>query len=163
MQHRRTRTTVSAGLLVYRARDGTFEVFLVHPGGPYWARKDLGAWTIPKGERSPAEDLLAAARREFEEETGIAPAGDFIALGATDEPGGKRVHAWAVNGDFDPSMLRSNTFRIEWPPQSGRKREFPEVDRGGWFTLPEARRRILKGQLPLLDEFERVVSRKPLT
>jgi predicted NUDIX family NTP pyrophosphohydrolase len=152
---------VSAGLLLYRVRDDAIEVFLVHPGGPYWAGKDLGAWTIPKGESAPGEDLLATARREFEEETGCAPAGEVIPLGVADQPGGKRVHAWAVNGDCDPGALRSNMFRVEWPPRSGRQREFPEVDRGGWFTLREARRRILKGQLPLLDEFERVVSRQP--
>jgi predicted NUDIX family NTP pyrophosphohydrolase len=152
--------TTSAGLLLYRVRDGAVQVFLVHPGGPYWARKDLGAWTIPKGESAPGEDLLATARREFEEETGCAPAGAFIPLGAVDQPGGKRVHAWAVDGDCEPGALRSNTFSVEWPPGSGRQREFPEVDRGAWFTVPEARRRILKGQLPLLDEFERVVSRE---
>lgn len=149
----------SAGLLMCRAQGNTIEVFLVHPGGPYWAHKDLGVWTIPKGKCLPGEDPLTAARREYEEETGVAPAGHFTALGIVKQPGGKRVRAWAFKGDCDPAALRSNTFKMEWPPGSGRRQEFPEIDRGGWFALDEARRRILKGQAPLLDELERVLSR----
>jgi predicted NUDIX family NTP pyrophosphohydrolase len=151
-------TKISAGLLMYRVRDSTLEVFLVHPGGPYWAHRDLGAWTIPKGECRPGEDLLTAARREFEEETGVAPTGEFVTLGTAKQPGEKRVHAWAFEGDCDPAALLSNTFRMEWPPRSGRQREFPEIDRGGWFSLDEARKRIQTGQACLLDELARVVS-----
>ena len=128
------------------------EVLLVHPGGPLWARKDEGAWSIPKGEMEEGEDPLAAARREFAEETGAAPEGEFAALQPVKQPGGKLVYAWAIRGDFDPASLRCNTFSMEWPPRSGRRREFPEVDRAQWFPLAEARRKILKGQAPLLDQ-----------
>ena len=155
----RTMGNVSAGLLMYRKRAGILEVLLVHPGGPYWAKKDLGAWTIPKGECSGNEDLLACARREFEEETGLVPAGSFIPLAAITQPSGKTVHAWAIEGDCDPAMLRSNTFAMEWPPRSGRRQEFPELDRAAWYRLDEARQRILKSQSQLLDEFERLLSR----
>lgn len=141
----------SAGLLVYRGTADVLEVFLVHPGGPFWARKDLGAWSIPKGEISPDEDPLPAARREFEEETGSAVEGPTLALGEIRQAGGKRVQAWAVRGDLDASQVRSNTFEIEWPPRSGRMRAFPEVDRAAWFAIDEARRRILPSQAPLLD------------
>jgi predicted NUDIX family NTP pyrophosphohydrolase len=141
----------SAGLLVFRRRGGGLEVLLVHPGGPLWARRDLGAWSIPKGEIEAGEDPLAAARREVEEETGLRAAGPFSALGEIRQPGGKRVLAWAMPGDFDPAALRSIAFELEWPPRSGRRQSFPEVDRAAWFPLAEARRRILPAQAPLLD------------
>jgi predicted NUDIX family NTP pyrophosphohydrolase len=147
--------TTSAGLLLYRTTSGHPEVLLVHPGGPYWARKDEGAWSIPKGELEEGEAPLAAARREFAEETGIALEGDPIELGVVRQPGGKVVHAWAVEGDLDPASVRSDTFRIEWPPGSGKQREFPEVDRAAWFTIEAAGRKILKGQVPFLAELQR--------
>lgn len=125
-------------------------MLLVHPGGPFWARKDFGAWSIAKGECAPGEDLLDAARREFAEETGYRPAGDFISLASCRQPGGKRVVAWAIETDWDPSGLVSNTFALEWPPGSGRIRDYPEVDRAAWFGLDEAERRLLPGQRPLL-------------
>ena len=142
----------SAGLLVYRIRDAVMEVLLVHPGGPYWKHKDEGAWSIPKGELLPGEDPLAAARREFLEETGIAVEGELRALKPLRQSGGKIVHAWAVESDLDPATIVSNTFEIEWPPKSGRLQSFPEIDRGEWFALSEATRRILRGQVPLLVE-----------
>jgi len=141
----------SAGLLRYRRRNSQIEVFLVHPGGPYWAKKDLGAWSIPKGEYLESEHPLEAAKREFAEETGFAPPGDFVPLGESKQPGGKIVTAWALEGDCDPEKLRSNTFSMEWPPRSGRKVEFPEVDRGGWFAIEEARERLLPGLPIYLD------------
>jgi predicted NUDIX family NTP pyrophosphohydrolase len=144
--------TSSAGLLLYRIRHAAIEVLLVHPGGPYWKPKDDGAWSIPKGEMSPAEDPLVAARREFFEETGVAIEGDLRVLKPIRQPGGKIVHAWAVEGDLDPTTIVSNTFEIEWPPRSGRLQSFPEIDRAAWFALPEARRKILRGQVPLLEE-----------
>ena len=135
------------------------EVLLVHPGGPYWARKDEGAWGIPKGTYGPGEDPLAAARREFAEETGAPPpAGGAIALGAFRQSAAKIVDAWAVEGDFDPATLRSNTFAMEWPPRSGRMRDVPEVDRAGWFAPEEAARKILKGQRPILEALLRHLS-----
>lgn len=127
-------------------------MFLVHPGGPFWARKDLGAWSIPKGEPAPGEDPLAAALREFEEETGHRPSGDPLPLTPVRQAGGKVVHAWALEGDLDPARLVSNRFTMEWPRGSGRMAEFPEVDRGAWFSLEEAERKILSGQAPLLRE-----------
>ena len=141
----------SAGLLVFRRRGGEIEVFLVHPGGPFWAKKDAGAWTIPKGEIAPGEDALACARREFREETGQGIDGDFLALGDIRQAGGKIVTAWAVAGDVDAERIVSNSFELEWPPRSGRKRSFPEVDRAQWFPLDEAKRRINKGQAELLE------------
>lgn len=150
----------SAGLLLFRESHGAIEVLLVHPGGPFWARKDAGAWSIPKGEFDAGEEPLTAARREFEEETGQAVAGEFIALQPVRQPSGKIVHAWAVRADFDPARLRSNTFTIEWPPKSGRSREFPEVDRAAWFTLDEARKKIQPGQRPLLDQLEALLRRE---
>lgn len=150
----------SAGIVLYRTRAGRLEVLLVHPGGPFWARKDDGVWSIPKGEFEAGEDALAAARREFEEETGAAPpAAEAIALGPVRQPGGKLVYAWAVRGDFDPAALRSNTFTLEWPPRSGRRREFPEVDRAAWFGLEEARRKLGAGQVELIGELEAKVGR----
>jgi predicted NUDIX family NTP pyrophosphohydrolase len=139
----------SAGILLYRRVASGLEVFLIHPGGPFWARKDL--WSIPKGEYSPDEEPLAAARREFEEETGLAVDGDFLPLGVIRQPSGKQVTAWALEGDFDPASLVSNTCQVEWPPRSGRQIEIPEADRGGWFSLEAARLRIFRGQEALLD------------
>jgi|SRR5271165_4274390 len=147
----------SAGLLLFR-QGALLEVLLVHPGGPFWAKKDDGAWSIPKGEFADDEDALAAATREFEEEVGARPEGTFMPLEPIKQPGGKTVFAWAVRSDFDPSSLKSNTFSMEWPPRSGRKREFPEVDRAAWFELESARRKILKGQEPLLDQLLRHVA-----
>ncbi len=149
---------VSAGLLMFRIRDGGLQVLLVHPGGPFWARKDLGAWTIPKGELAPGEDALDAARREFEEETGFRPEGRFRPLGNVKQRSGKIVHAWAFEGDCDPAALRSNTIRVAGPPGSGGWRTFPEVDRGEFFGLQEARRRIKPAQVALLDTLERLES-----
>jgi predicted NUDIX family NTP pyrophosphohydrolase len=143
--------TNSAGILLYRKNVGGLEVLLVHPGGPFWERKDLGAWSIPKGEPQEGEDLLTAARREFLEETGLSATGPAIPLGCVRQSGGKLVHAWAIRGDVDPSKLRSNTFEIEWPPGSKTRRRFPEVDKAAWFTLAEARRRILSAQAAFLD------------
>jgi predicted NUDIX family NTP pyrophosphohydrolase len=142
----------SAGILMYRLRNSTMEVFLVHPGGPYWAKKDLGAWSIPKGELSEGEDRLNAAKREFQEETGFPPEGNFIALTPIKQPGGKVVYAWAVRGDCDAKTLVSNTFSMEWPPRSGKRQEFPEVDRAEWFTMAVAKEKILKGQVGFLEE-----------
>ncbi|HEV7508047.1 MAG TPA: NUDIX domain-containing protein [Thermoanaerobaculia bacterium] len=142
----------SAGLLLYRLREGRLEVFLVHPGGPFWARKDLGAWSIPKGEFTEPEEPLAAAVREFREETGATIEGSFLPLSPRKQPGGKIVHAWAVEGELDPRQIQSNTFLLEWPRGSGRQKEFPEVDRAEWFGIPEAKRRILAGQLGFLDD-----------
>ena len=142
---------LSAGLLMFRRRELGVEVFLVHPGGPIWRKKDVGAWSIPKGEVLAGEDDLAAARREFEEETGIKPAGQFVSLGEIKQPSGKVVIAWAFEGDGKPA-IHSNTFSMEWPPKSGRTREFPEVDRAEWFSLNDARDRIHRGQIGFLDE-----------
>lgn len=141
----------SAGVLVYRRSAGALEVLLVHPGGPFWAKKDAGAWSIPKGELDDDEEPLEAAKRELFEETGLRPDGEFIALGSLKQRGGKTVHAWAVEGDFDVARLASHTFCMEWPPRSGRMREFPEVDRAEWLPLPSARQKILAGQNAFLD------------
>lgn len=141
----------SAGILLYRRRHGGVEVLLVHPGGPFWAGKDEGAWSIPKGAYHPGEEPLAAARREFAEETGAQLEGEFVALGAFRQSAVKTVDAWAVEGDFDPAGLRSNTFAMQWPPRSGRVGEFPEVDRAEWFAPAAAARKILKGQRPILQ------------
>lgn len=145
----------SAGLLPFREGPSGLEVLLVHPGGPFWAAKDDGAWSIPKGEIADDEDPLAAARREFEEETGFVAGDDMRPLTPIRLPSGKVVHAWAVRGDADPAALESNTFSMEWPPRSGRHQEFPEVDRAAWLSIAEAKRKITKGQLPLLLELER--------
>ena len=148
----------SAGLLLYRRVDGDFEVLLVHPGGPYWARKDEGAWSVPKGEYDPGEDPHEVARREFEEELGVAPP-DAAAepLGEIRQSGGKVVTAWAQRGDLDVTDVHSNTFEMEWPPRSGRMQEFPEVDTAAWFAIEEARRKLNRGQLPFLDRLIGVV------
>jgi predicted NUDIX family NTP pyrophosphohydrolase len=142
----------SAGILVFRDGPHGREVLLVHPGGPFWAKKDDGAWTIPKGELGDGEDPLLAARREFEEEMGEPIDGDFQPLGEITQAGGKRVMGWAVRGQFDPAALRSNTFTIEWPPKSGRQRAFPEVDRAAWFDAATARRKIIQSQTPFIDQ-----------
>jgi predicted NUDIX family NTP pyrophosphohydrolase len=136
---------------MFRRRNSEVEVFLVHPGGPLWSKKDLGAWSIPKGEYLDREEPLQVAKREFEEETGFAPQGSFIALGDLKQLGGKIVTAWAFEGDCDPDKLRSNTFMLEWPPRSGRQIEVPEVDRGGWYSIEDGRRRLLPGQQAFLD------------
>lgn len=150
----------SAGILCYRSRDGALEVLLVHPGGPLWAAKDAGAWSIPKGEIDPGEDPLAAARREFEEETGMCVAGTFTRLPPRVLKSGKTVHAWAVEADFDPARMSSTTFMMEWPPRSGRVQAFPEVDRHAWFGLAEAFDRINEGQRPLLADLLEVAQRR---
>jgi predicted NUDIX family NTP pyrophosphohydrolase len=147
----------SAGILMYRRSGPALELLLVHPGGPFWKSKDLGAWSIPKGEYSEGEDALAVARREFEEETGARPRGDCLALGEVVQPGRKIVTAFALAGDFDPATLRSNTFELEWPPKSGRKASFPEVDRAQWFTPAAARQKILKGQSELIDRLLKAI------
>jgi predicted NUDIX family NTP pyrophosphohydrolase len=149
----------SAGILMYRLRNSTLEVFLVHPGGPYWAKKDLGAWSIPKGEISEGEDLLSAAKREFQEETGFLPEENFVALKPIKQPGGKLVHAWAVKDDCDAKTMVSNTFSMEWPPRSGKYQEFPEVDRAEWFTMDLAKEKILKGQVGLLEELSQTIEK----
>lgn len=145
----------SAGLLMYRFVESKLEVFLVHPGGPFWARKDAGAWSIPKGEYDEDEDAVEAAKREFREETGFSVPGELIPLSPLKQRSGKVISAWAVEGDCDPSSIRSNTFSVEWPPRSGKRRDFPEVDRAGWFSLPEGEQKILPGQRPFLSELLR--------
>lgn len=147
----------SAGILMYRFVHGQLQVLLVHPGGPFWRSRDLGSWSIPKGEYEPPEDPLTAAIREFEEETGTAPSGEFVALTPLRQPSTKTISAWALQGDLDPSSLRSNTFTAEWPPRSGKTQEFPEVDRAEWFDIGDAENRILKGQLPFLHELVRIL------
>jgi predicted NUDIX family NTP pyrophosphohydrolase len=143
----------SAALLVYRHGPGGLQVFLVHPGGPFWAKKDFGAWSIPKGEFDEGEDGLVAAEREFFEEVGQRiDGGTVITLTPVKQKGGKVVHTWAVEGEVDETAITSNEFEMEWPPKSGRKARFPEVDRGQWFSVAEARRRVLSGQVPILDE-----------
>ena len=141
----------SAGLLLYQRRAAGVEVFLVHPGGPFWAKKDLGAWGVPKGEYEPGEDPLEAARREFTEETGFTAEGDFLELGTLQQRGGKLVIAWAVEGDCDPARLNSNTCEIEWPPRSRKRITIPDVDRGQWFTLKQAREFMREDQHVLLE------------
>jgi predicted NUDIX family NTP pyrophosphohydrolase len=141
----------SAGLLIYRRSGDEIEVLLVHPGGPFWAKKDIGAWSIPKGEYLEHEEPLAAAKREFHEETGFIAEGSFLHLGDVRQVGGKIVTAWAFEGNYDPAALRSNTFTLEWPPRSGLQIQVPEVDRAGWFTIDEARVRLNPRQTPFLD------------
>ena len=150
----------SAGLLLFRVREGRLEVLLAHPGGPFWSRRDAASWTIPKGLVEPGEDTLTAARREFAEETGHAPEGEPIPLQPLKQPSRKVIHAWAIEGDWDPATLRSNTFEMEWPPRSGRMGTFPEVDRAAWFAIDEARAKLLPGQVPFLDQLQaRVAAR----
>lgn len=145
----------SAGLVMFRRVGDSFEVLLVHPGGPLWRNKDVGAWTIPKGEYRENEDPLAAARREFEEETGVRPTGPFIRLTPVTQRGGKTVHAWAFEGDCDPAAIRSNTFEMEWPPRSGRTQLFPEVDRAEFSSIDQALKRINPAQASFLNELSR--------
>lgn len=148
---------VSAGILLYRRREGRLEVFLVHPGGPFWAKKDAGAWSIPKGEAVPGDDLLACARREFAEETSTALAGEPAALTPVRQAGGKTVHAFVLEGDIDAERIESNSFELEWPPRSGRRQRFPEVDRAAWFDLATARGKLNQGQLGLLAQLEQLI------
>jgi predicted NUDIX family NTP pyrophosphohydrolase len=152
---------ISAGILVYRVTPRGLEVFLVHPGGPFWAKRDLGAWSIPKGEVEEGAGLLETAKREFREETGFPIDGDFIELTPLRQPSGKLIHAWAINGEVDASRVNSNTFSMEWPPRSGKQQEFPEVDRGQWFALPEAFERLLPGQRGFLVELVQKVGVRP--
>jgi predicted NUDIX family NTP pyrophosphohydrolase len=147
----------SAGLLMYRRRRGVIEVFLVHPGGPFWEKKDAGSWSIPKGEYLPGEDPLEAAKREFQEETGVKASGEFIALTPRNQPSGKIISAWAFEGDCNASAIKSNTFLMEWPPRSGRQQEFQEVDRAGWFSVPVAKEKIIRGQSGFLEELTQIL------
>lgn len=148
----------SAGLLLHRGRGDDVEVLLGHMGGPFWAKKDAAAWSLPKGELDPDEEPEHAARREFEEELGLpAPSGEYVPLGEVKQSGGKVVTAWAVEADLDPASVVPGTFSMEWPPRSGRQQEFPEVDRVSWFTIAEAREKLLKGQLPFLDRLLELV------
>ena len=148
----------SAGLLMFRRNCGELQVFLVHPGGPFWAGKDAGSWTVPKGEYVDGEEPLDAAKREFTEETGFVAEGEFIDIGNVRQTSGKIVNAWAFEGDCDPRKLKSNFCEIEWPPRSGKKMEIPEVDRGAWFSLEEAREKILKSQEGFLDVLGQKIS-----
>jgi len=148
----------SAGILLYRRSKDELEIFLVHPGGPFWAKKDLGAWTIPKGEYTENEEPLNAAIREFQEETGFSVSGEFLSLGTVRQLSGKVVSAWAVEGDCDPEKLISNTCEIDWPPRSGKKLEIPEVDRGAWFTIEQARESMLSSQTPFLDTLTQLLA-----
>ena len=150
----------SAGLLLYRRRNQQLEVFLVHPGGPFWAKKDLTSWSLPKGEYADIEDPLTVAKREFEEETGSVIDGTFLDLQQHQQAGGKIVSIWAIEGDCDPAKMRSNTFQMEWPPRSGKITEFPEVDRWEWFSLEEAVKRILPGQSIFLERLRQALDRQ---
>lgn len=150
----------SAGILLYQRRAAEIFVLLVHPGGPFWAKKDLGAWSIPKGEYAPGDDSLAAALREFEEELGVLPEGEPELLGELVQRGGKHVVAFALQGDLDIASVRSNLFEVEWPPRSGRMQSFPEIDRAGWFPLETARAKLLPSQLPFLDRLAELVSER---
>jgi predicted NUDIX family NTP pyrophosphohydrolase len=145
----------SAGILAFRLGEGALEVLLIHPGGPFWAKKDAGSWSIPKGLYTDDEEALVAAKREFEEKTGLKPVGEFIEFGALKQPSGKTISAWAIENDFDISAFKSNTISMEWPPRSGRMQEFPEADRAQWLGVAEARRKITKGQVPIVDALER--------
>jgi predicted NUDIX family NTP pyrophosphohydrolase len=158
MDQPKRRARLSAGILLFREREGRPEVLLGHPGGPFFAKKDEGSWTLLKGEADPDEELRAVARREFAEETGHqAPDGTMLELGEIRQKGGKTVVAWALAGDLDPATARSNTFEMEWPPRSGRRRAFPEIDRVEWFDLETARAKILPAQAAFLDRFERLM------
>jgi len=145
---------------MYRIRDEAIQVLLAHPGGPYFVNKDDGHWSIPKGEPGPDEDLFHTAQREFEEETGLKPAGPFVALQPVKQKGGKLVHAWAFQGDCDPATIRSNTFAMEWPPRSGQQQAFPEIDRAEFFDLETARRKVKAAQVGLIDELEMILNKK---
>lgn len=147
----------SAGLLMYRLMDGEPQVLLAHPGGPFWRAKDDGAWTLPKGEYELPEEPLDAARREFTEETGGEASPPFLPLGEVVQKSGKRIQAWAFAGEFDPAQLRCNMFEMEWPPRSGRRQSYPEIDRVEWFTLVDARRKMIAAQIPLLERLEAAI------
>jgi predicted NUDIX family NTP pyrophosphohydrolase len=149
----------SAGLLLYREKQGALQVFLVHPGGPFWAGKDDGSWSIPKGELADSEDPLEAAKREFREETSLPVSGEYLPLEPVRQAGGKIVYAWAVRSDVDPDRVKSNTFSLEWPKGSGKMRTFPEIDRGGWFPLDLAKKKILRAQRSFLDQLAAAASR----
>ena len=150
---------VSAGVLLFRRTSGSLEVLLVHPGGPFWSKKDDGAWFLPKGEIEPDEEPLACAKREFREELGHEPpAGEYKSLGDVKNKSGKKIFAWAVEGDFEPALLVSNTFRLEWPPRSGIEQDFPEVDRASFFSGEEARRKVHPAELPLLERLEQILA-----
>lgn len=146
-----SRKLQSAGLILFRGRAADLEVLLGYPGGPFWQNKDDGAWSMPKGLIGADEAPLSAARREFAEETGYLRDGDFLPLGEALQPGSKLIKAWAIEGDWDPALIQSNTFEIEWPPRSGHRRTFPEIDRAAWFGIADARRKILKGQIVFVD------------
>lgn len=148
----------SAGILMYKYSSSRVEVFLVHPGGPFWKSKDIGSWSIPKGEFGDNEEALEAAKREMQEETGIQIEGNFIALNPVKQKSGKIIYAWAVEGDFDPEQIVSNYFEMEWPPRSGKKASFPEIDRAAWFGIEEAKKKIVTGQIPLLEELSASLS-----
>jgi predicted NUDIX family NTP pyrophosphohydrolase len=149
---------VSAGLIMFRRRNANVEVLLVHLGGPFWAKKDAGAWFIPKGEINPDEDELAAAQREFEEETGLQPTQPFLSLGHVKHKSGKKVTAWAFEGDCDPAVLRSNTFEVEWPPRSGNTRQFPEIDRAAFFTIDQAREKMHPTEFEFLPRLTKLLA-----
>ena len=149
----------SAGILLYRKQDNQLQIFLVHPGGPFFKNKDLGAWSIPKGEFLDNEDALSAAKREFEEETGSAVEGKFTPLNPVTLKSGKKIQAWAIEGNLDHEKVSSNTFEIEWPPKSGKKQSFPEVDRGGWFISAEAKLKVNPAQVDLIEELEKIINR----
>jgi predicted NUDIX family NTP pyrophosphohydrolase len=151
---------ISAGLLMYRVREGELEILLVHPGGPFWRTKDDGAWFIPKGEINPGEDHLAGAKREFEEETGLKPEGPFLPLGSVKQKSGKTVFAWTFAGDCDPALLKSNTFTMEWPPKSGLQQEFPEVDRADFFTLAQAKQKMHPVEFPFVASLQKLLATK---
>ncbi|MCI0632138.1 MAG: NUDIX domain-containing protein [Phycisphaerales bacterium] len=153
----------SAGLLLYRLKDGQLQVLLVHPGGPFWQNKDLGAWTIPKGEIHAGENEIDAAKREFQEETGIVPSGPYLPLGNIRQKSGKIVHAWAFEGDCDPTSVTSNTFAMEWPAKSGINHEFPEVDRAEFFAIDQARSKINPAQIALLDSLVGAIDRNSMS
>lgn len=147
----------SAGLILFRTQNERLEVLLVHPGGPFWSKKDDGAWFIPKGELAEGEEPLAAAKREFEEETGLEPEGDFLPLGTVKQKSGKKIHAWAFAGACNPDTLKSNTFTIEWPPKSGKMRDFPEIDRAGFFTVAQAKAKMHPVEFPLLVRLQELL------
>lgn len=150
----------SAGILLFRFKDDKLEVMLVHPGGPFWARKDQGAWSIPKGLFDDTENALHAAKREFNEETGLEADGAFVELGEVKQPGGKIVHAWALEKDLDVTEIKSNSFTMEWPKNSGKMREYPEIDKAGWFGLDEARTKLLEGQVAFLDRLANAIAKR---
>jgi len=150
----------SAGMILFRVREDELEVLLVHPGGPFWKKKDEGAWFVPKGEVEAGEEVLDAAKREFEEETGISAEGEFFALGSVRQKSGKTIFAWAFEGDCDPAEVKSNAFTIEWPPKSGRQAEFPEIDRAGFFTVPEAKIKMHPVEFPFVERLHEILRAK---